>query len=69
MSKERSTAVFKIGSGEFDPVNVGFRTDKGQDFDPKFKANLNTGHDYGHEDGTPFTPEERKQLIEYMKSL
>ena len=67
--QERSTDVFKVGNREFDPEKVGFRTDIGEDFDPRRKGNLNTGHDRGHDDGTPFTAEERKQLIEYMKSL
>lgn len=66
---ERSQAIFKVGSREFDPVKVGFRSNTGEDFDPTLPGNLNTGHDYGHEDGRSFSVEERKQLIEYMKSL
>lgn len=66
---ERSQAVFKVGSREFDPVKVGFRTDIGVDFDPQLKGNRNFGHSYGHEDGSPFTELERRQLIEYLKSL
>lgn len=66
---ERSSAVFKVGSREFDPVRVGFKTDVGEDFNPALPGNLNIGHDYGHEDGRPFSMEERRQLIEYMKSL
>ena len=68
-STERSQATFKVGSREFDPEKVGFKTDTGEDFNPSLPGNLNTGHDYGHDDGTPFTAEERKQLIEYMQSL
>lgn len=57
---------FKVGSKEFDPVAVGFRTDVGSfSFDSTLPGNLNAGHDYGVE----FTPEQRAQLIEYMKSL
>ncbi len=66
---ERSQAVFKVGSREFDPVKVGFKTDCGEDFNPTIAGNLNTGHDYGHDDGRSFSEAERKQLIEYMKSL
>jgi hypothetical protein len=66
---ERSKSVFKVGSREFDAVNVGFKTDTGEDFNPNLPGNLNTGHDYGHEDGRSFSNDERRQLIEYMKSL
>jgi hypothetical protein len=40
---ERSQADFKVGSAEFDPVKVGFRTDKGENFDPKLPGNWNLG--------------------------
>jgi hypothetical protein len=61
--------VFKVGSREFDPVKVGFRTDSGEDFNPTLPGNLNLGHDYGHDNGRSFSEQERQQLIEYMKSL
>ena len=67
--QERSQATFKVGSREFDPVKVGYKTDTGEDFNPTLPGNLNTGHNYGHDNGTPFTDGERKQLVEYMKSL
>ena len=66
---QRSQAVFKVGSRNFDPVKVGFQADRRETFDPQLKGNLNVGHDYGHDDGTPFTDDERKFLIEYMNSL
>ena len=66
---ERSQAVFKVGSREFDPVKVGFKTDVGEDFNPTLPGNLNSGHNYGREDGQSFSDDERRQLIEYMKSL
>jgi hypothetical protein len=66
---ERTKAVFKVGSREFDPVKVGFRTDSGEDFNPTLPGNLNLGHDYGHDNGRSFSEQERQQLIEYMKSL
>ncbi len=66
---QRSQEPFQVGSRDFDPVKVGFQTDVGEVFNPQLKGNLNVGHDYGHDDGTPFTDNERKFLIEYMKSL
>jgi hypothetical protein len=57
---------FKVGSREFDPINVGFRTDVGTfTFDTTLPGNLNSGHDYGIE----FSEDQRAQLIEYLKSL
>ena len=64
------TPTFKVGSREFDPVRVGFRTDAGSfTFDTTVTGNANVGHDYGGIDGAEFTPEQRAALIEYMKSL
>ncbi|MFN0053991.1 MAG: di-heme-cytochrome C peroxidase [Planctomycetales bacterium] len=58
--------TFRLGSREFDPDRVGFRLDQGDFlFDTALKGNSNAGHDYGRE----FTDTERRQLIEYMKSL
>jgi hypothetical protein len=57
---------FKVGSREFDPLHVGYRIDEGDFvFDTTLQGNSNAGHDYGRE----FTDDERKQLIEYLKSL
>jgi hypothetical protein len=59
---------FKVGSREFDPVKVGFRSDSGSDgaeFDTTAPGNSNSGHEYDRE----FSPQERAQLIAYMKSL
>ncbi len=57
---------FKTGSRVFDPVNVGFVTVEGPfEFDTMLRGNSNAGHEYARE----FTAEERRQLIEYMKSL
>ena len=59
-------AKFRLGSQEFDPVNVGFRTDVGPfEFNATLPGNLNTGHDYDVE----FSADERLQLIQYLKSL
>lgn len=56
---------FQVGSREFDPVNVGFVDEGKFRFDTLLPGNSNAGHDYRKE----FTPEERMQLIEYLKSL
>lgn len=70
---------FRVGSREFDPVKVGFRTD-GYDgflFRTLRTGDLNSGHEYGtiHDpkvkDGTlkPLSDEQRWALVEYMKTL
>jgi len=56
---------FRVGSREFDPVNVGYVNDGDFEFDTALPGNRNTGHEYERE----FTDSERRQLIEYMKSL
>jgi hypothetical protein len=63
---------FMVGSREFDPINVGFRSDDGvMEFDTTASpGNSNAGHDattgaYLRD----FTPKERRQLIEYLKTL
>ena len=71
---KRSQAVFKIGDREFDPEKVGFVTNRGVEFDPTKRGNSNAGHDYGKhttgpKEGQEFTDVERRQLLEYLKSL
>ena len=71
---------FTVGRREFDPVNVGFKLDsfsggfqfrthdeKGQ----PIPGNSNAGHEYGTgRDGLPaLTDDQRRQLVEYLKSL
>lgn len=62
---------FHVGSQEFDPVKVGYVDDPSQ---PLFNThvdgtpvggNSNMGHDFG----TNLSPDERKDLLEYLKSL
>jgi cytochrome c peroxidase len=70
---EKRPKSFSIGVRTFDPVRVGYLTDV-PGF-PKFNVlnpdgtpivgNSNAGHDYG----TGLSDEERRQLIEYLKSL
>lgn len=63
---EKRAKSFKVGSREFDPVNVGFVTNEGQfTFDTSLHGNSNAGHKYAKE----LSDDERKQLIEYLKTL
>lgn len=58
--------TFHVGSQEFDPVNVGFKDDPSQSvFDTAVDGNSNSGHEYG----TDLSPEQRRNLVEYLKSL
>jgi len=67
---------FSIGVRTFDPVRVGYLTDVAGF--PKFNVNdangnpiagnSNAGHE-GDQYGTNLSPDERRQLIEYLKSL
>lgn len=63
---EKRVQRFRVGSLEFDPIKVGFRSDVGDfELDATQPGNRNIGHDYDVE----FTPDQRLELIEYMKSL
>jgi mono/diheme cytochrome c family protein len=77
---EARVKEFTVGRREFDPVNVGFRTDPftggfrfrtRDDAGRPIPGNSNTGHEYGTgRDGLPaLTDEQRWQLVEYLKSL
>jgi len=60
--------TFYVGSREFDPEAVGFRSKPGKHaflFDASLPGNLNTGHYYG----TDLTDDERWDLIEFLKTL
>jgi hypothetical protein len=66
---------FYVGCREFDPVNVGFVSDRPFPGAFEFRVkdeggkpipgNSNAGHDYG----TNLTSDERRQLLEYLKGL
>jgi hypothetical protein len=71
----KRTASFRVGGTEFDPKDVGFksgptdgpfelrvRDDKGN----VIPGNDNAGHDYG---AASMTDQERRSLVEYLKSL
>ena len=61
---------FRVGTREFDPVRVGYRTDEaagnGFVFDTSKKGNSNVGHEYGV---GKLSDEQRWALVEYMKTL
>ncbi|MBI3758177.1 MAG: c-type cytochrome, partial [Deltaproteobacteria bacterium] len=56
---------FKRGSREFDDQMLGYTDDGAYLFDTKTDGNSNAGHEYG----TQLGREERRQLIEYLKTL
>jgi hypothetical protein len=69
---------FYLGNREYDPVNVGYRTDKlpgGFELDTTKRGNSNSGHEFNdpsNKDGVIgrlLTPDERRALIEYLKTL
>jgi hypothetical protein len=67
---------FYVGTREFDPVKVGFKTEQSAEssflfrvFDDKgnpIQGNLNTGHDYNN---AGLSAADREALVEYMKGL
>ncbi|HMI51829.1 MAG TPA: di-heme-cytochrome C peroxidase [Candidatus Saccharimonadales bacterium] len=69
---------FYLGSREYDPANVGYRTESfpgGFEFDTSIRGNRNTGHEFSNEKqkpgviGAALSPDERRALIEYLKTL
>jgi cytochrome c peroxidase len=73
---------FYLGSREYDPVNLGYKSDKitnGFEFDTSIRGNWNTGHEFRKEYskdkeikgviGPALSPADRKALIEYLKTL
>jgi hypothetical protein len=66
---ERSK-TFYLGTREFDPDKVGYNTaesaDNSFEFDTGLPGNSNSGHDYGN---ARLTPDDRKALVEYMKTF
>lgn len=73
---ERPT-VFYLGNREYDPVDVGYRTKKfqfGFRFDTSIRGNSNSGHEFNSGSGKGIigpllTPDERRALIEYLKTF
>ena len=69
---------FHLGNREFDPVDVGYRTAPiGGDFqlDTAIRGNSNSGHVFddgprgGGIIGRRLAPEERRALVEFLKTL
>jgi hypothetical protein len=75
--------TFYLGHREYDPVNVGYRyqekLDGGFAFDTTIRGNHNTGHEFigdGKKDnekpgviGPLLTPQERRALVEFLKTM
>ncbi len=67
---------FYVGTREFDPVKVGFKTEQSaensflfrvvDDQGKEIQGNLNSGHDYNN---AALSEADREALVEYMKSL
>ncbi|MGB8478820.1 MAG: di-heme-cytochrome C peroxidase, partial [Acidobacteriaceae bacterium] len=69
---------FYLGNREYDPVNVGYRVDKFPGafvFDTTIRGNSNAGHEFTNNPNKPgvigrqLTPDERRALIEYLKTF
>jgi hypothetical protein len=74
--EERSKTFF-TGNLEFDPVNVGYEKGPFQGgflFEARLPGNSNAGHEYRDGPtgngviGAKLTPEQRMELIEYLKT-
>ena len=75
---EERPKEFCLGNREYDPVNLGYRTDclpGGFKFDTSIRGNHNTGHEFSDDAkkpgviGAALTPDQRHALIEYLKTL
>ena len=70
---------FYLGNREYDPVKLGYKTDElanGFQFDTSVRGNANTGHEFADKPpktkgviGRKLEPDERKAIIEYLKTL
>ena len=68
LAPEQRPRTFFVGKWEFDPVNVGYEAGQAPGaflFDTSIRGNSNAGHVYG----TDMTEDDRKALIEYLKTL
>jgi hypothetical protein len=69
--------TFYLGNREYDPVNVGYRTEEfpgGFKLDTSIRGNSNSGHEFNNGSGKGIigpllNPEDRRALIEFLKSL
>jgi hypothetical protein len=69
--------TFYLGNRKYDPINVGYRTEDfpgGSKLDTSIRGNSNSGHEFNNGSGKGIigpllTPDERRALIEYLKTL
>jgi mono/diheme cytochrome c family protein len=70
-------ATFYLGNREYDPVKLGYKTDKltnGFEFDTSIRGNSNRGHEFTDDKqaygrvGPALSSDQRKALIEYLKT-
>ena len=79
---EERPKKFYLGHREYDPVNLGYKSDylaNGFEFDTSIRGNSNSGHEFRKEFdknkpvkgiiGPALPPDDRKALIEYLKTL
>jgi mono/diheme cytochrome c family protein len=79
---EERPKKFYLGNREYDPVNLGYKTDKlknGFEFDTSIRGNSNKGHEFSKEFrkdkeitgviGPALSPDERRAIIEFLKTL
>jgi len=68
---ERRARTFYVGSRDYDPVDVGFKSVETEDgarhylYDTSIDGNRNQGHAFG----TALSEQEKDRLIEYLKTL
>ncbi len=62
---EQRANTFHRGSRVFDEQELGYTDEGGYLFDTTTRGNLDSGHDYG----TKLTDNEKRDLIEYLKTL
>ena len=70
-------AKFYLGNREYDPVKLGYRTEElsnGFEFDTSLPGNSNRGHEFSDDKrdgviGPKLSPEDRKALLEFIKTL
>jgi hypothetical protein len=75
---EERPKKFWLGNREYDPVNVGYRSEEFPDgfkFDTTIRGNWNSGHEFTNDTSRAgrinryLEPDERRALIEYLKTL
>jgi hypothetical protein len=70
-------AKFYLGNREYDPVKLGYHTEElsnGFEFDTSLPGNSNRGHEFSDDKrdgviGPKLSPEDRKALLEFIKTL